>query len=59
MKPEWPANWARLVSGEDCGFCLGMGQERNQYGARIFNGRYVDAYLQSADIQRLRERLTD
>lgn len=52
MKYEWPANWDRLVSGEDCSFCQLMGLERSPYGARIFDGRYVDAYLQSADIQR-------
>lgn len=34
-----------------CDFCKGMGHDRNRYGARIFLGRYADAYLQSADIQ--------
>jgi diadenosine tetraphosphate (Ap4A) HIT family hydrolase len=29
-----------------------MGQDRNEYGARIFTGTYVDGYLQSADVQR-------
>ena len=48
---SWPENWQNLVSGEDCDFCKGMGWERNQYGARIFFGTYIDAYLQSADIQ--------
>lgn len=51
MKPHWPANWAALISGEACDFCHGMGQERNEYGARIFQGQYIDAYLQSAVVQ--------
>ncbi len=51
MKFQWPENWSRLVSGEDCDFCRGMGHDRNRYGARVFLGEYVDAYLQSADIQ--------
>jgi diadenosine tetraphosphate (Ap4A) HIT family hydrolase len=52
MTNRWPENWARLFSGEDCDFCANMGHDRNQYGARIFRGEYVDGYLQSADIQR-------
>jgi diadenosine tetraphosphate (Ap4A) HIT family hydrolase len=51
MTARWPENWAALVSGEECGFCLGMGQDRNEYGARIFQGQYIDAYLQSAVVQ--------
>jgi diadenosine tetraphosphate (Ap4A) HIT family hydrolase len=52
MSNQWPQNWDRLVSGEDCGMCPGLGVERTQYGARIFEGEYSDTYLQSADIQR-------
>jgi diadenosine tetraphosphate (Ap4A) HIT family hydrolase len=51
MAFQWPKNWDDLVSGVACDFCKGMGHDRNRYGARIFLGRYVDAYLQSADIQ--------
>lgn len=49
---EWPANWQDRISGASCDFCESGGQERNEYGARIFLGKYVDGYLQSADIQR-------
>jgi diadenosine tetraphosphate (Ap4A) HIT family hydrolase len=51
MKFRWPENWERLISGEDCDFCKGMGHDRNRWGARIFLGEYVDAYLQSAEVQ--------
>jgi diadenosine tetraphosphate (Ap4A) HIT family hydrolase len=51
MTHHWPENWAALVSGEECDFCQGMGQDRNPYGARIFEGQYVDGYLQSAQMQ--------
>ncbi|TDD50073.1 HIT family protein [Kribbella antibiotica] len=51
MTFQWPTNWDRLMSGEDCDFCKGMGHDRNKWGARIYLGEYVDAYLQSADIQ--------
>ncbi|MDX6281496.1 MAG: hypothetical protein QOH03_2567 [Kribbellaceae bacterium] len=51
MTARWPENWAAKVSGEECDFCHGMGQDRNEYGARIFQGQYIDAYLQSATVQ--------
>ncbi len=51
MTFQWPQNWDSLISGEDCDFCQGMGHDRNRYGARILQGQYVDAYLQSADVQ--------
>jgi diadenosine tetraphosphate (Ap4A) HIT family hydrolase len=52
MKLQWPGNWDRLISGKDCTFCTARGQDRNQWGARIHLGKYSDAYLQSADVQR-------
>ncbi|WP_405057016.1 HIT domain-containing protein [Kribbella sp. NBC_01505] len=51
MTFRWPENWDRLISGKDCDFCKNMGHDRNQWGARIFLGKYIDAYLQSADVQ--------
>lgn len=51
MTAHWPENWAAKVSGAECDFCQGMGQDRNEYGARIFQGTYIDAYLQSAVVQ--------
>jgi diadenosine tetraphosphate (Ap4A) HIT family hydrolase len=51
MNDGWPANWHRLVAGEGCTFCSFQGQERTQWGARIFQGEYADGYLQSAKVQ--------
>ena len=49
---EWPADWPERIAGTSCDMCSNGGQDRNHYGARIYAGRFVDAYLQSAQIQR-------
>jgi diadenosine tetraphosphate (Ap4A) HIT family hydrolase len=49
---EWPKNWADLIRGAGCEMC-GQGRpESDAYGVRIHEGRYSDAYLQRADVQR-------
>lgn len=51
---EWPGNWADLIRGIGCDMCR-SGLERpesDSYGIRIHAGRYTDAYLQRADVQR-------
>jgi diadenosine tetraphosphate (Ap4A) HIT family hydrolase len=48
----WPANWDRLITGQDCEMCAGGRPDQNQYGIRIRAGQYTDAYLQRANIQR-------
>jgi diadenosine tetraphosphate (Ap4A) HIT family hydrolase len=49
---EWPANWAELIRGVGCGMCEAGRPESDQFGVRVFAGRWSDAYLQRADVQR-------
>jgi diadenosine tetraphosphate (Ap4A) HIT family hydrolase len=49
---EWPSNWADLTKGIGCEMCENGRPEANRYGVRIHAGRYTDAYLQRADVQR-------
>jgi diadenosine tetraphosphate (Ap4A) HIT family hydrolase len=49
---EWPPNWADLVRGIGCEMCEAGRPEADQYGVRILQGRYSDAYLQRAKVQR-------
>lgn len=49
---EWPRNWAELTRGIGCEMCEGGRPDANAYGVRIRAGRYTDAYLQRADVQR-------
>jgi diadenosine tetraphosphate (Ap4A) HIT family hydrolase len=49
---EWPKNWADLTRGIGCEMCENGRPEINRYGVRIMRGRYTDAYLQRADVQR-------
>jgi diadenosine tetraphosphate (Ap4A) HIT family hydrolase len=49
---EWPPNWDELIRGVGCEMCAAGRPESDQYGVRIFEGSYSDAYLQRADVQR-------
>jgi diadenosine tetraphosphate (Ap4A) HIT family hydrolase len=49
---EWPANWADLIRGIGCAMCQEGRPDSDSYGVRIQEGRYSDAYLQRADVQR-------
>ena len=49
---EWPRNWADLTRGIGCDMCENGRPDANPYGVRIHAGRYTDAYLQRADVQR-------
>ena len=49
---EWPRNWADLIRGVGCEMCEAGRPDADQYGIRIREGRYSDAYLQRADVQR-------
>jgi diadenosine tetraphosphate (Ap4A) HIT family hydrolase len=49
---EWRANWADLIRGVGCAMCEQGRPESDAYGVRILQGRYCDAYLQRADVQR-------
>ena len=49
---EWPRNWADLTRGIGCEMCENGRPDANSYGVRIQAGRYTDAYLQRADVQR-------
>lgn len=49
---DWPGNWADLTKGIGCEMCQAGRPESDQYGVRILEGRYSDAYLQRADVQR-------
>ena len=49
---EWPRNWPDLIRGVGCEMCQAGRPEADRYGVRIRQGRYSDAYLQRADVQR-------
>jgi diadenosine tetraphosphate (Ap4A) HIT family hydrolase len=49
---EWPRNWNELTQGIGCEMCEGGRPDENKYGIRIQAGRYTDAYLQRAAVQR-------
>jgi diadenosine tetraphosphate (Ap4A) HIT family hydrolase len=49
---EWPGNWADLIRGVGCEMCEAGRPDADTYGVRINEGRYTDAYLQRADVQR-------
>jgi diadenosine tetraphosphate (Ap4A) HIT family hydrolase len=49
---EWPPNWDELIRGVGCEMCEAGRPEADRYGVRILEGRYSDAYLQRADVQR-------
>jgi len=48
----WPSNWDERISGEDCSMCRPDRPAEDDYGILIHRGRYVDASLQRADVQR-------
>jgi diadenosine tetraphosphate (Ap4A) HIT family hydrolase len=49
---EWPASFYELRRGQGCPMCSEGRPEETRFGARIFAGKFSDAYLQRADIQR-------
>ena len=49
---EWPPNWDELTRGIGCEMCENGRPDADRYGVRILAGRYSDAYLQRADVQR-------
>ncbi len=49
---DWPGNWDELLRGIGCEMCETGRPEASKYGLRIRAGRYTDAYLQRADVQR-------
>jgi diadenosine tetraphosphate (Ap4A) HIT family hydrolase len=49
---EWPRNWAELIRGVGCPMCQDGRPDASRHGVRIHAGRYADAYLQRADVQR-------
>jgi len=49
---QWPENWAELIRGVGCPMCGEGRPDSNAFGVRILRGRYSDAYLQRADVQR-------
>jgi diadenosine tetraphosphate (Ap4A) HIT family hydrolase len=49
---EWPRNWAELIRGVGCPMCEDGRPDASRHGVRIHAGRYTDAYLQRADVQR-------
>lgn len=49
---EWPRNWSDLIRGVGCEMCEAGRPDADRYGIRIGEGKYSDAYLQRADVQR-------
>ncbi len=52
MARSWPSNWNDLINGIDCEMCLAGRPDQDQWGIRVHAGKFTDAYLQRADIQR-------
>jgi diadenosine tetraphosphate (Ap4A) HIT family hydrolase len=48
----WPADWSARYSGATCSMCVVDRQDEDEFGIRILAGRFSDAYLQRADVQR-------
>lgn len=41
----WRDSWAEQLQGHPCVLCDVIGVRENNWGVRVFAGRYVDAYL--------------
>jgi diadenosine tetraphosphate (Ap4A) HIT family hydrolase len=48
----WPVDWSARYSGAACSMCVASRPDEDEYGIRILAGRYSDASLQRADVQR-------
>src|SRR6266496_2703705 len=48
----WPADWSARYSGAACSMCAANRQDDDEFGIRILAGRFSDAYLQRANVQR-------
>lgn len=46
MPRTWPDDWEARKAGDGCPFCDKGRIDSDEYGARFFEGRYSDAYLQ-------------
>jgi len=49
---EWPRNWPELIRGIGCEMREAGRPDADPYGIRVLEGKYSDAYLQRADVQR-------
>lgn len=51
MKRQWPDDWSERVRGKDCPMCAEGRPEIGHGGAaRVFAGRFSDAYLVRSDV---------
>jgi diadenosine tetraphosphate (Ap4A) HIT family hydrolase len=48
----WPADWSARYSGATCSMCDENRPDEGNFGIRILAGRFSDAYLQRANVQR-------
>jgi diadenosine tetraphosphate (Ap4A) HIT family hydrolase len=48
----WPQSFYELRRGDGCPMCEEGRPEDNTFGIRVLSGRFADAYLQRASIQR-------
>jgi diadenosine tetraphosphate (Ap4A) HIT family hydrolase len=48
---EWPNDWDERRRGKDCAMCADGGRADNDFGLRVLEGRFSDAYLQRADVR--------
>ena len=48
----WPADWSARYSGATCSMCAANRLDDSEAGIRILAGRFSDAYLQRANVQR-------
>jgi diadenosine tetraphosphate (Ap4A) HIT family hydrolase len=48
----WPTDWSARYSGATCSMCAADRSDEGEFGIRILAGRFSDAYLQRANVQR-------
>src|SRR6266545_2268555 len=48
----WPVDWSARYSGAACSMCAAERLDDSESGIRVLAGRFSDAYLQRANVQR-------
>lgn len=48
---NWPENWTDIAKGTGCPICVAGRPESDAFGVRFYRGKFLDAYLQRAEVQ--------
>lgn len=49
----WPEEWEQLRAGANCRMCSRVADVENEFGMRVFVGKFASAFLQRADVGQL------